>query len=151
MKSIRSTSAEETKGLASLLADEVRRSSMKSAFAIALTGHLGAGKTTFTQGFARALGIHERVASPTFVLLKVYRIPKRKNTHFTHLVHIDCYRIKSAKDLTPLGIETILKDKHVIVLIEWPERIKRIMPKRFLSLRFRHGKKMNERVISFSS
>ena len=123
----------------------------------ALEGDLGAGKTTFTQGFARALGVRERVVSPTFVLMKVYLLaqkpkePKVQGHRFKHLIHIDCYRITNPKDLIHLGLKELLKDKEAIILIEWPQRIKKILPRGTTWIRFMHGAKQNERRITCNS
>lgn len=79
---------------------------------ILLNGELGAGKTTFTKGLARALGITEEVTSPTFTLLNVYesgRLP---------LYHMDMYRIESAEELYETGMEDYLS-KDGITVIEW--------------------------------
>ena len=119
----------------------------------ALEGDLGAGKTTFTQGFARALGIRERVVSPTFVLMKIYLLaqkpkePKVQGHRFKHLIHIDCYRLDSPKDLLHLGFTGFLKDKDAIILIEWAHRIRKIHPKDTCWIAFKHKAK-NQRVIS---
>ncbi len=106
---------------------------------IALYGDLGAGKTTFVQFFAKALGIKEKILSPTFVIMKTFEIydanPRmyandtNKHTNKKFLVHIDTYRLKSAKDLLALGLRDILKDKKNIILIEWPEKIEKYLPK----------------------
>lgn len=149
-----SRSAAETKKIASILAREITRSKTSAtAFVIALSGDLGAGKTTFAQGFAKALGVENRILSPTFVLMKIYNLQLTTRTRtpcaYKYLVHIDCYRIGSPKDLISLGIKNILRDKDAIILIEWPERIRRLIPERALLVRFRHGKKENERRIDF--
>lgn len=143
MAVIRTKSMIETKRLAAILAGELRPSA-RGARVLALTGELGAGKTTFAQGFVRALGVTERVLSPTFVVMKIYPLKKK---HFQRLVHIDCYRLSSANDLILLGIRSILKDPQTIVLIEWPERIKKIIPRDAIRIRFSHGIKRNERRI----
>ena len=152
MLTIETKSAKETKKAAKILADEVKNVERRRALVIALEGNLGAGKTTFAQGFAEELGIKENVLSPTFVLMKVYEIETsnkrqaiRKN--LTHFVHIDCYRIDSAKDIAHLGFKELCKDKNAIILIEWADRIKKLIPKDALWIRFEHGKKENQRVI----
>ena len=66
---------------------------------------------------------------------------------FGHLIHIDCYRIHGPKDLIHLGLKELLKDKDAIILIEWAERIKKILPYDALWVRFRHGRKYSERNI----
>ena len=125
---------------------------------IALEGNLGSGKTTFAQAFARAFGIKEKVLSPTFVLMKIYapnskfQIPNSKSKtnsfRFRHLIHIDCYRLNSPRELSHLGLRNLLKDKDAIILIEWADRIKKTLPKKAIWIKFRHGKKPNERVIN---
>ncbi len=148
MPGITTRSASETKKIASILAKEASQSKGgASALVIALSGALGAGKTTFAQGFAESLGIKERVLSPTFVIMKIYALQKRARKK--HFIHIDCYRIHSSRDLAPLGIKEIFKDKNAIILIEWPERIKSMIPKNALWIRLKHGKKENERILAF--
>lgn len=154
--------ANETKKFAARLARSVRFPKV-----IALEGDLGAGKTTFTQGFARALGIKERIQSPTFVLLKIYSIyssslsrryrrkssrlrSNSKTAKFKHLVHIDCYRLASPRDLAHLGFKNLLKDRDAIILIEWAERIKKLLPRNSIRIKFKHGKKFNERIINIA-
>ncbi len=147
---MRTKSARGTKRIASKLAQEIRSEKPKKhAFVILLHGNLGAGKTTFAQGFAGALGIKERILSPTFVLMKIY--PIRKKSAYKFLVHIDCYRIDSTKDVVRLGVKDIFLDKDAIVLVEWPERIRQIIPKRALLIRFGHGRKEQERVIRIAN
>lgn len=132
-------SPKETQKVAQLLAR-----SLKSPAVLALVGELGAGKTTFVQGFARTLGIKEKIQSPTFVLLKVYKIKKGA---VKHLIHIDCYRIDSPRDLPRLGFKNLLKDKDAIILIEWADRIKKLLPRNAMRIKFRHGEKSTSRVI----
>ncbi|MEK7074627.1 MAG: tRNA (adenosine(37)-N6)-threonylcarbamoyltransferase complex ATPase subunit type 1 TsaE, partial [Patescibacteria group bacterium] len=69
----------QTKKIASRLAKEIIHTQASHARVIALSGDLGSGKTTFTQGFARMLGIKEKIQSPTFVLMKIYLLNARKN------------------------------------------------------------------------
>lgn len=146
---IRTKTAKETENIARELALETGRvKKQTSALVIVLSGNLGAGKTTFAQGFARALGIKKRILSPTFVLMKIYALKKRARAR--HFVHIDCYRIHSPRDITPLGVKEIFRDKNAIILIEWPERIRTLIPKSALWVKFRHGKKESERILSFA-
>lgn len=128
--------AAETKKAAATIAVEVVRAKHEKAFVVALEGELGAGKTTFVQGFARALGVKENVLSPTFVLMKIYKLPI--NFKLKHLIHIDCYRIDSPKDLLHLGFRDLLKDKDAIILIEWADRIRRLIPKDAVWIHFEH-------------
>lgn len=102
-----------------------------TATVFGLYGELGAGKTTFTQSFARALGVKERVVSPTFVIEKIYELPsvEQSSKHtFTHLIHIDAYRIEHSDELLHLGWKEITANSHNLIVIEWPERVADIMP-----------------------
>lgn len=144
-------SVEETQKIAqSLIADLVRHrvSNKNRAVVVALEGNLGAGKTTFVQGMARALGIRESVLSPTFVLMKAYRI-KKKN-RFRHLVHIDCYRLSSPREILHLGFKEIFGDKDSLIVIEWADKIRKLLPPNTVQIRFRHGSKISERVLRIS-
>lgn len=149
MIEVATKNARQTQKIARLLAEEIKPRE-HGAVVIALEGELGAGKTTFVQGFARALGVRENVLSPTFVLMKIYDLKQEsriKNQGFRYFVHIDCYRIKSSKDLVHLGLKDILKDRDAVVLIEWPERIKKILPHDAVWLKFEHGARQSQRHI----
>lgn len=93
---------------------------------LGLAGGLGGGKTTFLQGFARGLGIKEKILSPTFIIIR-----RIKNFH-----HVDCYRVKESKELLDLGFKEIISDPGNIVAVEWADRIKKIMPKETIWLGF---------------
>lgn len=97
-----------------------------NATVVALAGDLGAGKTTLTQAIARALGIKETVISPTFVIMKSYKL---SDSVFSTLVHIDAYRLNSAKELLRLGWDELISNPKNLILIEWPERVSEIIPK----------------------
>lgn len=94
--------------------------SVSAATIIALSGELGAGKTTFVQELARALGIDGNITSPTFVIEKIYKSPHPK---FSKLVHIDAYRLKDKSELFHLGWSDIASNPDTIICIEWPENI----------------------------
>ncbi|HYE22905.1 MAG TPA: tRNA (adenosine(37)-N6)-threonylcarbamoyltransferase complex ATPase subunit type 1 TsaE [Candidatus Paceibacterota bacterium] len=100
---------------------------------VTLSGELGAGKTTFTQNVAKALGVDGAVTSPTFVLMKVYQLPKEAS--FKRLVHIDAYRLQGGKELAPLGFDEVLHDKDNLVLLEWPEQVADGLPEADYKLR----------------
>lgn len=153
MKTYRTYSSEETRRFGDKIARQVsgirfQASRNKKAFILALKGDLGAGKTTFTQGFLRGLGVRARVNSPTFVLMKRFRL---KNKRFKNVYHLDCYRIKKPKELLGLGLKEIFDNPENIVLIEWPERIKRVLPKETRKIVFKHKKKESEREIDVFS
>jgi tRNA threonylcarbamoyladenosine biosynthesis protein TsaE len=113
----------------------------KGAIVIAMQGDLGGGKTTFIQGLARGLGIKENITSPTFVILKKFEIvasrsnAPRNNRNRT-FYHIDAYRLEKPEDLTDLGIEGILLDTNNTVVIEWSEKIQKILPKNAIKIKF---------------
>lgn len=106
MKKLITSSSEETKQFAANLAKKFNRG------ILALSGELGSGKTTFAQGFARGLGIKEKIISPTFIIIRQYP---------TNFYHIDLYRVENFQEL---GLEEILANPNNIVLIEWAEKIK---------------------------
>ena len=139
-------SARETKKTASLLAEAILESGAKEPVVIGLMGDLGSGKTTFVQGFARGLGIKRSVTSPTFLIIRRYSL---LTTHYSHLFHIDAYRLKSSRELSVIGFKKIISDSKNIVVIEWADKIKKILPKQMIWIKFRHGKKESERVVEF--
>jgi tRNA threonylcarbamoyladenosine biosynthesis protein TsaE len=94
---------------------------------ITLSGELGAGKTSFTQGIAQASGISEPITSPTFVLEKIYELPEGNS--FARLVHIDAYRLEGERSLTPLGFSELHADPQNLIVLEWPELVASQLPK----------------------
>ncbi len=112
---------------------------------IALMGDLGAGKTTFTQGFAKALGIKEKIISPTFVITRQHQIP---NTN-RFLFHIDLYRLENITSLPEIGISEFIDQKNSIVIIEWPEKILNLLPDETIKIKIEKIKN-NERKIKIS-
>lgn len=119
MKQFITKSEKETKDLAAKIAKKIGRG------VISLTGELGTGKTTFTQGFAKGLGIQDKIISPTFVLIREHKIPETIKTLF----HIDLYRLEKSSQLKSLGLDDLFKNPSAITLIEWPEKAKEILPK----------------------
>lgn len=87
---------------------------------VTLSGDLGAGKTTFTQYVARALGVQGEVTSPTYVIEQRYDVD---SSNFKSLVHIDAYRLEDEQDPYKIGLDKTLEDPHNFVVIEWPEKI----------------------------
>jgi tRNA threonylcarbamoyladenosine biosynthesis protein TsaE len=130
MTEIITKSERETEKLAKILAQtcfaEANRHRRKIAIVIGLQGELGSGKTRFVQGFAKGLGIRQRLTSPTFVLMKKYK----------NLYHIDCYRLNRPKDLIDLDFKEIISNPKNIVLIEWAEKVRKILPKNTAWIRF---------------
>jgi len=124
----------QTKKLGKILAGEFLKNPRKEALVLALIGDLGGGKTTFLQGFAKGLGIKEKILSPTFVIMKKFKI---QNSKFKIFYHIDCYRIEKPKEILNLGFKEIISDPGNIVTIEWADRITRILPKDTKILKFK--------------
>ncbi|MBI2637871.1 MAG: tRNA (adenosine(37)-N6)-threonylcarbamoyltransferase complex ATPase subunit type 1 TsaE [Candidatus Sungbacteria bacterium] len=143
--------SKETQSIAARIAKNLlKKEGQKKAFVVALSGNLGAGKTTFVQGFARALGIKERPKSPTFILMQIFEIGKVFRNKKQRLIHIDAYRIEKPKDMLRIGFKEIMRDPENIVLIEWAEKIKKILPKDTVWIRFIHEGK-NKRSIEIKN
>ncbi len=105
----------------------------KTAMVVTLSGELGAGKTTFAKGIAKALGVDETVSSPTFVIEKIYSL---KNQLFDRLIHIDAYRLKDAHELEVLGWKQLIADSGNIIVLEWPEGVPGAIPTDAIGIRF---------------
>ena len=116
-------STEETKKLAIELAKKTKKGSV-----LALYGDLGSGKTTFTRFFVEALGLKNRVQSPTFVVARKYG----------YINHVDLYRLTSEEEARDIGIEEMLVDKNMITLIEWPEIINNLLPEDSVKIYFEY-------------
>lgn len=123
-----SKNVKETTNIAKVFLDQILKDKNQKtgALVVGLSGDLGAGKTAFTQGIARHVGVKNKVSSPTFVIIKKYPIKKLKNYKF--LFHLDAYRLKNEEELLILGWGEILKDKEHLVFIEWPENVKKVIP-----------------------
>jgi len=93
----------------------------------AVKGSLGAGKTKFIQGLAKGLGVKGRVNSPTFNILKIYHLPARGQ--LKNFCHLDAYRLGGVKALANLGLEEYFNRPDLVVAMEWPEKIKKILPR----------------------
>jgi len=149
MKIYHSFSSDETKKfgveLVKKLLRDKRHVNKKQALVLALKGDLGAGKTTFAQGFLRGLGVKKRASSPTFVLVKGYKL---KVKGYSRVYHIDVYRLGKPKEILDLGLREILNNPKNIVLIEWAEKLKRYLPKDIVWVKFNHKKRAEEREIS---
>jgi len=113
------------------------------AVVIALEGELGAGKTTFAKAFAKALGVEQKLTSPTFVIMRKYSLDISR---FQSLIHIDAYRLNNGEELKLLGIEEIISDPENIVLVEWAERVAEILPEKHITVHIDHISE-NERKI----
>ena len=126
-------SVEETQGLAKKLARNI-----DPGITISLIGDLGTGKTTFTKGFARQMGIKDHVTSPTFKLISEYQGKKYK------LNHIDAYRMNGPEDFLNIGGEEYLLSKHCITIIEWGDLLNDILPSKTIRVNFTRIKSPKE-------
>jgi tRNA threonylcarbamoyladenosine biosynthesis protein TsaE len=132
-----SESPRQTRKLGELLASRhLKWKRRKKALVFGLRGDLGGGKTTFLQGFAKGLGIKEKILSPTFVILKRFKLSNCTIAQFSNFYHIDCYRIRKPKEILELGFKEIISSPQNIVAVEWAERIKKIMPRGNISIEF---------------
>lgn len=111
----------------------------KMATVVGLSGELGSGKTALTKEFAKSLGIKKEITSPTFVVMKSYVIPQ--HDFLETLVHIDAYRIESDDEMEVLKFSELLEDPTKLIIIEWPEHIKKLLPKEtiFIKLTIKDG------------
>ena len=119
-------SVEETWALARAFAAE-----LKPGDVVCLEGDLGAGKTTFVQGLAAALGVKGRVTSPTFCIVQEHRGAA------CFLVHMDLYRLTGEDDVLAIGWEDYLAE-GAILAVEWPERAGSLIPPDARRIRFLH-------------
>lgn len=133
-----SNSAQETEALGERLAARLRPGDV-----IAYTGDLGAGKTAFTRGLARGLGVTDRVTSPTFTIVNEYeggRLP---------LFHFDMYRLGSADELFDIGWEDYLR-RGGVCAVEWSENIADALEEDAVRVDIRRGASDQERVITIA-
>lgn len=114
------------------------------AMTIGLIGDLGAGKTAFAKYFLRALGVRESVLSPTFIIMRPYKI-EREN--FSTVYHFDWYRVESEQEILSLGFENISANPNHIMLIEWADKFLSLLPEKAVKIFFEHGATKDERVV----
>ena len=142
-------SVEETWELAKKLATE-----LKPGDIVCLEGDLGAGKTTFTQGLAAALGVPGRVTSPTFCIVQEHRRQsnnrtiEQSNNSPDLLVHMDLYRLHGEDDVIAIGWEDYLAEGAILV-VEWPERAGTLIPAEAKHVVFTHLEGEESRRIEF--
>jgi len=144
MKILVKNVAETQKIAAELAAKVLALPKSKNAKVVALVGDLGAGKTTFVQSFLKELGVKGRIVSPTFLIFKPYTL---NAVPYTLAYHVDVYRLKNSEELKVLKFQEILDNPQNIVLVEWADKIKEILPADALWINFEHGSKESERFI----
>ena len=115
-KNLTLSSLEDTINLGQEIAKEILKRKDKSAFIVFLDGDLGTGKTTLVKEIIFALGIKEKVKSPTFTIIEPYELNDK------NIYHIDLYRINDPSELEIIGLREYLNESEAIIFIEWPEK-----------------------------
>jgi len=135
-------SEEETIGFGKKLARCLRGGDI-----VLLQGELGAGKTTLVKGIAAALGIVDTIVSPTFVLMQIYGI-RNSESGIKNFAHVDTYRLKNEQELVDIGIEDYLGAPDTLCVIEWPEKIERLLRGReTIGVTLRHITDKNREIV----
>ena len=147
---ILSRSEDNTQNLGKELWQKYERYLGKRPLIFALEGPMGAGKTQFTKGLARAMGIKDEIVSPTFSLVLNYNSPQFE------LTHIDAWRMSDANELESLGFLKMLEEKNVVISIEWAEKVLDIIKKYrehsvIVWVKIAYGKDPNDRLISWGT
>jgi len=157
----------QTKKIGKNFSKKIKDRKNKKAVVLGLVGDLGGGKTTFLQGLAKGLGIKEKVLSPTFIIMRKYALESRKwpiarglgpigkvesgkkatlCPPLSTFYHFDCYRIQKPKEILDLGFKEIISDPKNIVVIEWAEKIKKILPKDTIWINFEFKDKNKRKI-----
>jgi tRNA threonylcarbamoyladenosine biosynthesis protein TsaE len=113
---------------------------LRSGDVICLQGELGAGKTTLVQGLAQGWGSLDPVSSPTFIIVNIYRRPDEGQ-----LFHMDAYRLDSAPEAAELDLDEMLAQGSL--LVEWPERIRKILPDTCMWISFEYVAEENRQML----
>ncbi len=135
----------DTHKLAEKIAARIIKSGphQKHARVVALVGDLGAGKTVFAQGFAKALGVKRHLSSPTFLIFRIYPLA---TLNFKLLFHVDAYRIDDAGELSVIDLDKILADPRNIALIEWADKIRPLLPKKYIEVKLKVAGENNRKI-----
>ena len=126
-------SLEDTKNLGQEIAKEILKRKDKSEFIVFLDGDLGTGKTTLVKEIIFALGIKEKVKSPTFTIIEPYELNNK------NIYHIDLYRINDPSELEIIGLREYLNESEAIIFIEWPEKSFGFLKKFDLKISLKHS------------
>jgi tRNA threonylcarbamoyladenosine biosynthesis protein TsaE len=137
MKPLTTKSAEATEAIGAAIGSQLRVGDL-----VVLSGDLGAGKTTFAKGLARALGVAEPVTSPTFTIVQEYdgRVP---------LAHVDVYRLDRIQELHDLGFEELLESR--VTVVEWGEAIALVLPRDRIEVRLELGDGDDQRILQIAT
>lgn len=156
-KSYKTISSRHTQEIARRILEDFSPVKRKGAFVLALKGDLGTGKTHLAQGIAEFLGVKRIVTSPTFVIMKRYAIVQKysafaKYYDIQNFYHIDAYRIGHEEELEDLGWRDIVGDAHNMIVVEWAEKIKSIIPRDAVWVAFKsHSPNKRELTASLRS
>ncbi len=141
-------------------------STLRGGDIVCLSGELGAGKTTLVKGIAEGLGVKEEITSPTFTLMNVYEVEttdyrlqttaqtvdqsavvRSPLTVVKKLIHIDMYRLKNAEELIQIGVEDYLGAPDTITVVEWPEKMEKILRgKKLIKVTMEHWKNSERKI-----
>ena len=126
-------SLEDTKKLGQELAKEILKRKDEAAFIVFLDGDLGTGKTTLVKEIIFALGVKEKVKSPTFTIIEPYELNNE------NIYHVDLYRIIDPTELEIIGLREYLNESNAIIFIEWPEKSYGYLKKFDLKISLKHS------------
>jgi tRNA threonylcarbamoyladenosine biosynthesis protein TsaE len=126
-----------------VLAVAIQSKKENRATIIALSGDLGAGKTTLVQSLAKQLGITEHLQSPTFVILKSYQLSATSYKLFTH---IDAYRLNSKEELEKLNWQEYANNPDNLICIEWPEQVEGLLSEDILCVSLEHVSEQERKI-----
>ena len=126
------SSLEDTKKLGQELAKEILKRKGEASFVVFLDGDLGTGKTTLVKEIIFALGVKEKVKSPTFTIIEPYELNNE------NIYHVDLYRIIDPTELEIIGLREYLNESNAIIFIEWPEKSYGYLKKFDLKISLKH-------------
>ena len=126
------SSLEDTKKLGQELAKEILKRKGEASFVVFLDGDLGTGKTTLVKEIIFALGVKEKVKSPTFTIIEPYELNNE------NIYHVDLYRIIDSSELEIIGLREYLNESNAIIFIEWPEKSYGYLKKFDLKISLKH-------------
>ncbi len=129
----------QTMGLGRRLA-----STLNGGEVLCLSGELGAGKTTFVSGLVNYFKPDTRVLSPTFIIVRHYSI---KHKRIKYIYHIDLYRLDDLSAIRDLGILELFNKQDNVIAIEWPEKMKQLLPKDRIKIEFKVMEKDRRKII----